>query len=277
MKNAGLAVLFVSAIPVQFLGTSVVRADGEVTYGERLDPSTYGPGVIETMAMALERDRTNPPLRADEPDRRGLWLVPSRRATSFPHSGEHNVVNKWGDPRMGIGFGQRVDVHGAFFSGQAGEGAWTTGVRAIGYRDGEVISKTDWFCGIGEVATWFEMNLENVDRVEIVATPVLEGGGWYGMDDFTYAFGGDLQDGSSELVVLDFEDLSFNTTLAGLFIAKSEFDNATLESDELFSLQFGFTSWLAEGLYIEPTVGFGLNGPGDSFFAGVTLPYSFGM
>jgi hypothetical protein len=29
-------------------------------------------------------------------------------------------------------------------------------------------------------------------------------------------------------------------------------------------------------LYIEPTVSFGLNGPGDSFALGVTLPYTFG-
>ncbi len=44
---------------------------------------------------------------------------------------------------------------------------------------------------------------------------------------------------------------------------------------ELFSLQFGLTSWLAKGLYIEPTVSFGLNGPGDSFALGVTVPYTF--
>jgi hypothetical protein len=114
---------------------------------------------------------------------------------------------------MAIGFGEPVDVHGAFFSGQAGEGAWTTGVRVVGYRDGEEVARTDWFCRIGEVATWFEMNLENVDRIEFVATPVLGGAGWFGMDDFTYSFRGDLHDGSSELVILDFEDLSFKTTL----------------------------------------------------------------
>lgn len=71
------------------------------------------------------------------------------------------------------------------------------------------------------------------------------------------------------------DTLSFNTTLFGLFTDKNEFDNATLRRQELFMLQFGLTAWLAEGLYIEPTVGFGLNGPGDSFFLGVTLPYNF--
>ncbi|WP_187276554.1 helix-turn-helix domain-containing protein [Parahaliea maris] len=71
------------------------------------------------------------------------------------------------------------------------------------------------------------------------------------------------------------DTLSLNTTLSGLFIDETRFDNATLLSDELFSLQFSMTSWLAEGLYIEPAVGFRLNGPGKGFFIGMTLPYTF--
>ncbi len=63
--------------------------------------------------------------------------------------------------------------------------------------------------------------------------------------------------------------------VSGLFTFETEFDNATLREQELFSLQFGLTSWLAKGLYIEPTVSFGLNGPGDSFAIGVTVPYTF--
>ncbi len=69
--------------------------------------------------------------------------------------------------------------------------------------------------------------------------------------------------------------LTLSTSLSGLFIIETVFDNATLRQQELFSLQFGLTSWLAKGLYIEPTVSFGLNGPGDSFVIGVTLPYTF--
>jgi hypothetical protein len=71
------------------------------------------------------------------------------------------------------------------------------------------------------------------------------------------------------------DTLSFNTTLSGVFTGESRFDGGTLRRDELFTLQFGLTSWLAEGLYLEPTVGFRLNGPGDAFFIGLTLPYSF--
>ena len=43
----------------------------------------------------------------------------------------------------------------------------------------------------------------------------------------------------------------------------------------IYSLQVGLTSWLARGLYVEPTVSFGLSGPGNSVAFGVTLPYTF--
>ena len=71
------------------------------------------------------------------------------------------------------------------------------------------------------------------------------------------------------------DTLTLSTAVSGLFTRETAFDNATLREQELFSLQFGLTSWLAEGLYIEPTVSFGLNGPGDSFAFGVTVPYTF--
>ncbi len=71
------------------------------------------------------------------------------------------------------------------------------------------------------------------------------------------------------------DTLTLSTAVSGLFTGETAFDNATLRQQELFSLQFGLTSWLAKGLYIEPTVSFGLNGPGDSFAIGVTVPYTF--
>ena len=71
------------------------------------------------------------------------------------------------------------------------------------------------------------------------------------------------------------DTLTLSTSVSGLFSFETEFDNATLRSQELFSMQFGLTSWLDEGLYIEPSVSFGLNGPGDSFAFGVTMPYTF--
>ncbi len=71
------------------------------------------------------------------------------------------------------------------------------------------------------------------------------------------------------------DTLTISTSVSGLFTGATSFDNAELRQQDSFSLQFGLTSWLAEGLYIEPSVSFGLDGPGDSFAIGVTVPYTF--
>ena len=71
------------------------------------------------------------------------------------------------------------------------------------------------------------------------------------------------------------DTLTISTSVSGLFTGATRFDNATLRQQDSYSMQFGLTSWLAKGLYIEPSVSFGLNGPGDSVAFGVTVPYSF--
>jgi hypothetical protein len=187
----------------------------ETVPGERLDPATYGPSVVESMATVLARDQYLPrPYPKGLRVEHGEWVVPSRRATSFPHSPPHNVINKWGDTRMGIGFSKPVDVEGAWFAGQAAEGAWTTGVRAIGYRAGQQVQTTDWFEQIDDQPRWFAMKLRDVDRIEIEARPVLRGGGWYGMDDLTYTVV-DPDTGQLRTVVITFDDLEYGTTLTG--------------------------------------------------------------
>ncbi len=188
----------------------------ETIYGEQLDPATYGPSYIERMEDAIDRDRLAPLPANDkqrQPGEQGVWMVPNRGATTFPHSGQHYAVNKWGDTRMGIGFHRVVDVEGAFFAGQAARGAWTPGVRVLGYLAGALIQETDWFTQIGDTPQWFAMDLRGVDRIEIVAMPAVHGGGWYGMDDLTYTV--TTEDGSRQAVVLDFEDLAYNTKLTG--------------------------------------------------------------
>ena len=71
------------------------------------------------------------------------------------------------------------------------------------------------------------------------------------------------------------DTLTISTSVAGLFSGATTFSNATLLRQDIYSLQLGLTSWLARGLYIEPTVSFGLSGPGNSVAFGVTLPYTF--
>ena len=71
------------------------------------------------------------------------------------------------------------------------------------------------------------------------------------------------------------DTLTLSTSLSGVFNRSASFSAAQLRDNENYSLQFGLTSWLAKGLYIEPTVAFNLNGPGDSFVFGLTMPYTF--
>lgn len=71
------------------------------------------------------------------------------------------------------------------------------------------------------------------------------------------------------------DTLTLSTAVSGVFTRETEFSNATLREQESFSLQFGLTSLLAKGLYIEPTVSFNLNGTGNDVVLGVSVPYSF--
>ena len=165
---------------------------GDTIRGEPLSASEIGPGVVETMEEALARDAARGPQWNVEPHGRnglnGVWLVPTRGGMTSPHSGDRHVINEWGDTSMGIGFPSIVDVHGAYFAGQAGEGAWTTGVRAIGFLQGSEVKRTDWFDKVGDEPVWFEMDLCGVDRIVIESEPVLKGGGWYAMDDFSFTY-----------------------------------------------------------------------------------------
>ena len=210
-----LALLAVSLYGSDSFGESDF-VPGRTIPGEPLAGSAYGPVIVETMAEVLARDAAAPPQWLTEPKGRnglnGTWIVPTRGGITSPRSGDRHVVNEWGDTSMGIRFPAVVDVHGAYFAGQAAEGAWTTGVRAIGYRDGEEVKRTEWFDNVGAEPVWFEMDLCGVDRIEIESQPVIEGGGWYAMDDFSFTY---HDDGGQGPVVLDFEDVNYKTSLTG--------------------------------------------------------------
>jgi excisionase family DNA binding protein len=71
------------------------------------------------------------------------------------------------------------------------------------------------------------------------------------------------------------DTLTISTSVSGVFSGETSFDDATLLAQDSYSLSLGLTSWLAKGLYIEPSVSFGLSGPGNSVAFGVTMPYTF--
>lgn len=71
------------------------------------------------------------------------------------------------------------------------------------------------------------------------------------------------------------DTLTLSTALDAAFTGRTTFDRLTLLSNERYNLRFGLTSYLAKGLYIEPSVSFGLTGPGSEVTIGINLPYTF--
>jgi excisionase family DNA binding protein len=71
------------------------------------------------------------------------------------------------------------------------------------------------------------------------------------------------------------DTLSLTTAVSGVFNDETNFKNYTIKSDQQYDLQLALTSLLGEGLYIEPSVTFGLNNPGSLFIFGVRIPYTF--
>lgn len=71
------------------------------------------------------------------------------------------------------------------------------------------------------------------------------------------------------------DTLAISMAVTGVFTDSARIDRAALRQPGRFSARLGLTAWLAKGLYIEPSVSFGLNGPGDSFAFGLTMPYTF--
>jgi hypothetical protein len=188
----------------------------EIIASEKLDTSNYDEGYVEHMDDAVARDKIVRSKLVIESNKgkQGSWIIPSRGASYYPHSGEHYVTNKWGDTKMGITFPTLVDLHGAWFAGQGGgEGVWTDSIRILGFRNGELSQTTDWFEDIDDEPSWFDINLLDINRIVIESSPVFEGAGWYAMDDLTYTPKLDSEQGQSEAIILDFEDCSYKQYL----------------------------------------------------------------
>lgn len=71
------------------------------------------------------------------------------------------------------------------------------------------------------------------------------------------------------------DSLAISMAVSGVFTGSVILDDAMLRQPGRYSARFGLTSWLAKGLYIEPSISFGLAGPGESFAFGISLPYAF--
>jgi hypothetical protein len=190
---------------------------GKTVVGEKLDTDDYSSGYVEHMDDCIARSQisqSNIDNKGNN-EKQGVWVIPSRGAIYYPHSGNYYVINKWGDTMMGISFPTVVDVHGAWFAGQGGgEAVWTSSIRVLGYNKGEHTQTTDWFKDIDEYPSWCKINLIDVDRIVIEATPVYEGAGWYAMDDFSFTPKITNNDAKLENIILNFEDCFYKQKLS---------------------------------------------------------------
>ena len=71
------------------------------------------------------------------------------------------------------------------------------------------------------------------------------------------------------------DTLAISTSIYGSFAGNTTLGSVAFRRPGTFTGRFALTSSLTERLYIEPSVSFGLAGPGGNFAAAVTMPYSF--
>ena len=192
---------------------------GEILAAEHIEE-----GWIETMAEVMEREAARTEPYPENPKGRngaqGTWEVPTIRRSTFAHSGKHYAAAKWGDTSMGIAFNGEVDLQGVWVAGHMDIRAWTPAVRALGYRDGDLVAQTEWFEDVDDSSDWFPIAFDDVDRVVFEAKAVFEGAGFYGIDDLTFVRDGDT-------VVVDFEDLTYRTKLTGTGYAGLTWETGT--------------------------------------------------
>jgi len=211
-----LSLLTVAAAAALSAGARAQGLEGAAVQGEPLPGWALGPGVIESMDVVRAREQLHAAATGRPKARngaQGTWEVPDRRFTAIAHSGQHYAFAKWGDTRMGIGFGEVVTFDGVWIAGHGESALWTSGLQVVGYRDGEQVAESGWFEEIDAQPHWFPVSLAGVDRVEFVARAAYGGGGYYGIDDLTYTRTSAA--GTSERVVVDFEDAGWDRELSG--------------------------------------------------------------
>ena len=213
----------------QSLAPAPTLEAGDTVAGEKLPATQLGVGRIVNVRELerLEREHQSDVAEFVGGGRngsQGVWRVPSPGSAERPTSGSRYIINTWGDTSMGIGFGGNVELEGVWVVGQASPAIWAQGLRAVGYRDGEQVSTSEWFREIGERPAWFPIGLTDIDRVVFEAEAPPRGSAWYGLDDLSFM-------SADEHVVLDFEDLGFKSVLTGSDYAGLDWEEGTGQVD----------------------------------------------
>ena len=73
------------------------------------------------------------------------------------------------------------------------------------------------------------------------------------------------------------DTLILNSALSGSFNLETSFPNAIFRQNEIFNLRMGLTARIARKLFVQPSVSYRLNGPGNGLVFGLNFPYTFGL
>ena len=73
------------------------------------------------------------------------------------------------------------------------------------------------------------------------------------------------------------DTLILNSALSGTFNVKTSFDNLLIRQTDIFNLRMGLTARISRRLFVQPSVSYRLNGPGNGLIFGLNFPYTFGL
>lgn len=72
------------------------------------------------------------------------------------------------------------------------------------------------------------------------------------------------------------DSIILTTALAGTFSRATSFAEAELRENETYNLLLGLTARISQRLFVQPSVSFRLNGPGNGVIFGLNFPLTFG-
>ena len=73
------------------------------------------------------------------------------------------------------------------------------------------------------------------------------------------------------------DTIILNTALSGSFNMATTFEQADLRRNETYNLLMGLTARISPNLYVQPSVSYRLNGPGNGVVFGLNFPLTFGQ
>jgi hypothetical protein len=201
-----------TAVSAAVAASFLTAQGGPGVQGERIPANAISPVIVESMDVveARERAMVRPStIRGQWNGQDGRWLVPPLGVTVASHSGEIAVVNEWGDPRIGIGFGRVVDVDRVFVAGYGTAPA--TQLQVVGYRGTTEVGRFRTASLDPSTSRELNLQLRGVDRIEFVAAD--DGSvAFFAIDDLEFRAHGAAVGSST---VLDFEELGARAQLTG--------------------------------------------------------------